>query len=41
MLWAVVQVVGLADFYNYFMPEEGVDTVVKPPRKDGVTAGSK
>ena len=41
LLWAVVQVVGLANFYNYFMPAEVVDTVVKPPRKDGVTAGSK
>ena len=43
MLWAVVQMVGLANFYTYFMPEgeEGVETVVKPPRKDGVKADSK
>merc|ERR1711934_717176 len=43
LLWAVVQVVGLANFYTYFMPEgeEGVETVVKQPRKDGVKADSK
>ena len=27
LLWAVVQIVGLANFYTYFMPE-GVETVV-------------
>ena len=43
LLWAVVQMVGLANFYTYFMPEgeEGVETVVKQPRKDGVKADSK
>merc|ERR1712010_359482 len=40
LLWAVVQMVGLANFYTYFMPE-GVETVVKQPRKDGVKADSK
>ena len=43
LLWAVLQIVGLANFYTYFMPEgeESVETVVKPPRKDGVKAGAK
>merc|ERR1711970_533898 len=44
LLWAVVEMVGLASFYTYFVPkegEEGVEMVVKPPRKDGVKAGAK
>jgi len=44
LLWAVVEMVGLVNFYTYFVPkegEEGVEAVVKPPRKDGVKAGSK
>ena len=43
LLWAVVQMVGLANFYTYFMPEgeEGVETVVNPSRKDGVKADPK
>ena len=27
LLWAVVEMVGLADFYTYFAPNEGVETV--------------
>ena len=45
LMWAMVEMVGLASFYTYFVPakegEEGVEMVVKPPRKDGVKAGSK
>merc|ERR1711970_568808 len=35
LIWAMVEVVGLASFYTYFVPtkegEEGVEMVVKPP----------
>ena len=44
LIWAMVEMVGLASFYTYFVPKEGgeeVEMVVKPPRKDGVKAGAK
>ena len=44
LIWAMVEMVGLASFYTYFVPKEGgegVEMVVKPPRKDGMKAGAK
>merc|ERR1712181_77068 len=43
LIWAMVEMVGLASFYTYLMPKEGEEGVemVKPPRKEGVKAGSK
>jgi len=44
LIWAMVEMVGLASFYTYLMPkegEDGVEMVVKPPRKDGVKACAK
>merc|ERR1711934_145255 len=44
LLWAVVEIVGLANIYNYLVPNEEEETV-KPvqtrSRKNGVKAGSK
>merc|ERR1719260_416765 len=37
LTWAVLEMVGLVNFYTYFVPkegEEGIEAVVKPPRKD-------
>ena len=44
LLWAVVEIVGLANIYNYFVPneeEETVEPVQTRSRKNGVKAGSK
>ena len=43
LIWAMVEMVGLASFYTYFVPKEGEEGVemVKPSRKEGVKAGSK
>jgi len=44
LLWAVVEIVGLANIFNYFVPneeEETVEPVQTRSRKNGVKAGSK
>merc|ERR1711936_1558185 len=44
LLWAVVEIVGLANIFNYFVPNEGEETVEPVQtrsRKNGVKAGSK
>merc|ERR1719222_1841958 len=44
LLWAVVEIVGLANIYNYFVPneeEETVEPVQTRSRRNGVKAGSK
>merc|ERR1719292_36022 len=44
LIWAMVEIVGLANFYNYFVPneeEETVEPVQTRSRKNGVKAGSK
>merc|ERR1712212_154446 len=44
LIWAMVEMVGLASFYTFFVPKEGgegLEMVVKPPRKDGVKVGAK
>ena len=45
LIWAMVEMVGLASYYNYFLTkegEQGVEMVAKPAeKKEGVKAGSK
>ena len=44
LLWAVVEIVGLANFYTYFVPneeEESIEPVVTRSMTNGVEAGSK
>merc|ERR1712037_484721 len=44
LLWAVVEIVGLANIYNYLVPneeEETVEPVQTRSRKNGVKGGSK
>ena len=45
LIWAMVEMVGLASYYNYFLTKEGkqgVEMVAKPAAtKEGVKAGSK
>ena len=43
LLWAVVEIAGLANFYTYFVPnegEEGVETMVTRSKKNGVKTDS-
>ena len=43
LTWAVVEILGLASFYTYFVPEEGVENLetVKSPRRDRAKAASE
>merc|ERR1712025_842477 len=43
LTWAVVEIFGLASFYTYFVPEEGVENLesVKSPRRDRAKAASE
>ena len=44
LLWAVLEIVGLANFYSYVVPnegEEGVEPAMTRSRKTGVKTDSK
>ena len=41
LTWAIVEMVGLASYCNYFVEGQGAEMSVKPPTKEVVKDGSE